>query len=158
MKKYLVTLFEHVRWTFEVEANNEQEAVDIACGMDTSEAERDGQFNGSEVELIEDGVDEEAYRKKFCENLDNLTNHRYSYEELAGLIRSWAQLPDLKISMDIGDDDCTDYHAIFDIEGDHPLAGEFDIYYLKLREEACEAMGYPQRIHITEVGYKLSNE
>ena len=158
MKKYLVTLLEHVRWTFEVEANNEQEAVDIACGMDTSEAERDGQFNGSEVELIEDGVDEEAYRKKFCENLDNLTNHRYSYEELAGLIRSWAQLPDLKISMDIGDDDCTDYHAIFDIEGDHPLAGEFDIYYLKLREEACEAMGYPQRIHITEVGYKLSNE
>lgn len=157
MKKYLVTLLEHVRWTFEVEANNEQEAVDIACGMDTSEAERDGQFNGSEVELIEDGVDEEAYRKKFCENLDNLTNHRYSYEELAGLIRSWAQLPDLKISMDIGDDDCTDYHAIFDIEGDHPLAGEFDIYYLKLREEACEAMGYPQRIHITEVGYKLSN-
>lgn len=111
-----------------------------------------------QVELIEDGVDEEAYRKKFCENLDNLTNHRYSYEELAGLIRSWAQLPDLKISMDIGDDDCTDYHAIFDIEGDHPLAGEFDIYYLKLREEACEAMGYPQRIHITEVGYKLSNE
>lgn len=157
MQKYLVTLLEHVRWTFEVEANNEQEAVDIACGMDTSEAERDGQFNGSEVELIEDGVDEEAYRKKFCENLDNLTNHRYSYEELAGLIRSWAQLPDLKISMDIGDDDCTDYHAIFDIEGDHPLAGEFDIYYLKLREEACEAMGYPQRIHITEVGYKLSN-
>ena len=157
MKKYLVTLLEHVRWTFKVEANNEQEAVDIACGMDTSEAERDGQFNGSEVELIEDGVDEEAYRKKFCENLDNLTNHRYSYEELAGLIRSWAQLPDLKISMDIGDDDCTDYHAIFDIEGDHPLAGEFDIYYLKLREEACEAMGYPQRIHITEVGYKLSN-
>ncbi len=158
MKKYLVTLLEHVRWTFKVEANNEQEAVDIACGMETSEAERDGQFNGSEVELIEDGVDEEAYRKKFCENLDNLTNHRYSYEELAGLIRSWAQLPDLKISMDIGDDDCTDYHAIFDIEGDHPLAGEFDIYYLKLREEACEAMGYPQRIHITEVGYKLSNE
>lgn len=158
MKKYLVTLLEHVRWTFEVEANNEQEAVDIACGMETSEAERDGQFNGSEVELIEDGVDEEAYRKKFCENLDNLTNHRYSYEELAGLIRSWAQLPDLEISMDIGDDDCTDYHAIFDIEGDHPLAGEFDIYYLKLREEACEAMGYPQRIHITEVGYKLSNE
>lgn len=157
MKKYLVTLLEHVRWTFKVEANNEQEAVDIACGMETSEAERDGQFNGSEVELIEDGVDEEAYRKKFCENLDNLTNHRYSYEELAGLIRSWAQLPDLKISMDIGDDDCTDYHAIFDIEGDHPLAGEFDIYYLKLREEACEAMGYPQRIHITEVGYKLSN-
>lgn len=158
MKKYLVTLLEHVRWTFKVEANNEQEAVDIACGMETSEAERDGQFNGSEVELIEDGVDEEAYRKKFCENLDNLTNHRYSYEELAGLIRSWAQLPDLKISMDIGDDDCTDYHAIFDIEGNHPLAGEFDIYYLKLREEACEAMGYPQRIHITEVGYKLSNE
>ena len=158
MKKYLVTLLEHVRWTFEVEANNEQEAVDIACGMETSEAERDGQFNGSEVELIEDGVDEEAYRKKFCENLDNLTNHRYSYEELAGLIRSWAQLPDLEISMDIGDDDCTDYHAIFDIEGDHPLAGEFDIYYLKLREEACEAMGNPQRIHITEVGYKLSNE
>lgn len=158
MKKYLVTLLEHVRWTFEVEANNEQEAVDIACGMETSEAERDGQFNGSEVELIEDGVDEVAYRKKFCENLDNLTNHRYSYEELAGLIRSWAQLPDLEISMDIGDDDCTDYHAIFDIEGDHPLAGEFDIYYLKLREEACEAMGYPQRIHITEVGYKLSNE
>ena len=158
MKKYLVTLLEHVRWTFMVEANNEQEAVDIACGMETSEAERDGQFNGSEVELIEDGVDEEAYRKKFCENLDNLTNHRYSYEELAGLIRSWAQLPDLEISMDIGDDDCTDYHAIFDIEGDHPLAGEFDIYYLKLREEACEAMGYPQRIHITEVGYKLSNE
>lgn len=158
MKKYLVTLLEHVRWTFKVEANNEQEAVDIACGMETSEAERDGQFNGSEVELIEDGVDEEAYRKKFCENLDNLTNHRYSYEELAGLIRSWAQLPDLEISMDIGDDDCTDYHAIFDIEGDHPLAGEFDIYYLKLREEACEAMGYPQRIHITEVGYKLSNE
>ena len=158
MKKYLVTLLEHVRWTFKVEANNEQEAVDIACGMETSEAERDGQFNGSEVELIEDGVDEEAYRKKFCENLDNLTNHRYSYEELAGLIRSWAQLPDLKISMDIGDDDCTDYHAIFDIEGDHPLAGEFDIYYLKLREEACEAMGNPQRIHITEVGYKLSNE
>lgn len=158
MKKYLVTLLEHVRWTFKVEANNEQEAVDIACGMETSEAERDGQFNGSEVELIEDGVDEEAYRKKFCENLDNLTNHRYSYEELAGLIRSWTQLPDLEISMDIGDDDCTDYHAIFDIEGDHPLAGEFDIYYLKLREEACEAMGYPQRIHITEVGYKLSNE
>ena len=158
MKKYLVTLLERVRWTFKVEANNEQEAVDIACGMETSEAERDGQFNGSEVELIEDGVDEEAYRKKFCENLDNLTNHRYSYEELTGLIRSWAQLPDLEISMDIGDDDCTDYHAIFDIEGDHPLAGEFDIYYLKLREEACEAMGYPQRIHITEVGYKLSNE
>jgi hypothetical protein len=157
MKKYSVTLLEHVRWTYEVEANNEKEAVDIACCMDTSEAERDGQFNGSEVELIEDGVDEEAYRKKFCENLNNLTNNRYSYKELAGLIRSWTQLPDLKISMDIGDDDCTDYHAIFDIEGDHPLAGEFDIYYLKMREDACVALGYEERIYITEVNASYYN-
>lgn len=63
--------------------------------------------------------------------------------------------------MDIGDNDCTDYNAAFDIEGehaDHPLAGEFDIYYLKMREDACEAFGHEERIYITEVGYNFFND
>lgn len=57
--------------------------------------------------------------------------------------------------------DCTDYNAAFDIEGEHadnPLAGEFDIYYLKMREDHCEALGYPERFYITEVGYNFYNE
>ena len=33
MKKYSVTLLEHVRKTYEVKANNEQEAVDIASNV-----------------------------------------------------------------------------------------------------------------------------
>jgi hypothetical protein len=154
MKKYLVTLLEHVRWTYEVEANNEQEAVDIATNKSISEADRDGQYNGYEIELLEDGVDEQQLRLDFLDWLESLVHERFSYEELTELIRKKTSIADLKVHMDIGDDDCTDYHAAFDIEGehaDHPLAGEFDIYYLKMREDACEAFGYEERIYITEV-------
>jgi hypothetical protein len=40
---------------------------------------------------------------------------------------------------------------------DHPLAGEFDIYYLKMREDACEAFGHEERIYITEVNASYYN-
>lgn len=160
MKKYLVTLLEHVRWTYEVEANNEQEAVDIATNKSTSEADRDGQYNGYEIELLEDGVDEQQLRLDFQDWLESLVHERFSYEELTELIRKKTSIADLKVHMDIGDDDCTDYHAAFDIEGehaDHPLAGEFDIYYLKMREDACEAFGHEERIYITEVNASYYN-
>lgn len=160
MKKYSVTLLEHVRWTYEVEANNEQEAVDIATNKSTSEADRDGQYNGYEIELIEDGVDEQQLRAEFDDWLYSLPHQRLSYEKLTELIREKTSIADLKVHMDIGDDDCTDYHAAFDIEGehaDHPLAGEFDIYYLKMREDACEAFGHEERIYITEVNASYYN-
>jgi hypothetical protein len=154
MKKYSVTLLEHVRWTYEVEANNEQEAVNIACSMNTDKADRDGQYNGYEIELIEDGVDEQKLREEFSDWLWSIVHHRFSYEKLTELIREKTGIADLKVYMDIGDDGSIDYHAAFDIEGeheDHPLAGEFDIYYLKMREDACEAFGHEERIYITEV-------
>lgn len=161
MKKYSVTFLEHVRWTFEVEANNEQEAVDIANNKSTSEADRDGQYNGYEIELLEDGVDEEQVREDFRDWLESIVHHRFSYEKLTELIREKTGIADLDVHTDIGDDDCTDYHAAFDIEGehaDHPLAGEFDIYYLKMREDACEALGYNERIMITEVNCDFYND
>jgi hypothetical protein len=154
MKKYSVTLLEHVRWTYEVEANNEKEAVDIAYSMETNEADRDGQYNGYEIELIEDGVDEGQVREEFEDWLYSLLHHRFSYEKLAELIREKTGIADLNVSMDIDDDGSLDYHAAFDIEGehaDHPLAGEFDIYYLKMKEDICEAFGHEERIYITEV-------
>ena len=160
MKKYSVTLLEHVRWTYEVEANNEKEAVDIACEMDTDKADRDGQYNGYEIELLEDGVDEEQLREEFADWLGSLVHKRFSYEKLTELIREKTGIADLKVCMDIGDNDCTDYNAAFDIEGehaDHPLAGEFDIYYLKMREDACEAFGHEERIYITEVNASYYN-
>lgn len=160
MKKYSVTLLEHVRWTYEVEANNWQEAVDIATNKSTSEADRDGQYNGYEIELLEDGVDEQQLRAEFDDWLYSLPHQRLSYEKLTELIREKTSIADLKVHMDIGDDDCTDYHAAFDIEGehaDHPLAGEFDIYYLKMREDACEAFGHEERIYITEVNASYYN-
>ena len=161
MKKYSVTLLEHVRWTYEVKANNEKEAVDIATNKSTSEADRDGQYNGYEIELIEDGVDEEQLRLDFQDWFESLVHKRFSYEKLTELIREKTGIADLKVCMDIGDNDCTDYNAAFDIEGeyaDHPLAGEFDIYYLKTREDVCEAFGHEERIYITEVGYNFYNE
>lgn len=160
MKKYSVTLLEHVRWTYEVEANNEKEAVDIACSMDTNKADRDGQYNGYEIELIEDGVDEEQLREEFEDWLESLVYKRFSYEKLTELIRDKTGIADLEVCMDIGDNDSTDYNAAFNIEGDHadhPLAGEFDIYYLKTREDACEAFGHEERIYITEVNASYYN-
>ena len=76
------------------------------------------------------------------------------------LIREKTGIADLNVSMDIDDDGSTDYHAAFDIEGehaDHPLAGEFDIYYLKMREDTCEAFGHEERIYITEVNASYYN-
>ena len=160
MKKYSVTLLEHVRWTYEVWANNEQEAVDIACEMDTDKADRDGQYNGYEIELLEDGVDEEQLREEFADWLESLVHKRFSYEKLTELIREKTGIADLEVHMDIGDDGSLDYHAAFDIEGehaDHPLAGGFDIYYLKIREDVCEAFGYEERIYITEVNASYYN-
>ena len=160
MKKYSVTLLEHVRWTYEVEANNEREAVYIATNKNTCEADRDGQYNGYEIELIEDGVDEEQTRKEFVDWLESLVHNRFSYEKLTKLNREKTGIADLNVCMDIGDNDCTDYNAAFDIEGehaDHPLAGEFDIYYLKMREDACEACGHEERIYITEVNASYYN-
>lgn len=161
MKKYSVTLLEHVRHTFEVEANNEQEAVDIACSMDTNKADRDGQYNGYEIELIEDGDDDQRKREEFSDWLESLVHKRFSYEELTKIIQEKTGIADLHVCMDIGDNDCTDYNAAFDIEGehaDHPLAGEFDIYYLKMREDACNAIGDERRIMVTEVGYDFYND
>ena len=79
LKKYSVTLLEHVRWTYEVEANNEKEAVDIACEMGTDKADRDGRYDGYEIELIEDGVDEEQLRDDFRDWLESIVHHRFSY-------------------------------------------------------------------------------
>jgi hypothetical protein len=139
---------------------NEKEAVDIACEMDTDKADRDGQYNGYEIELIEDGVDEEQLRLDFQDWLESLVHKRFSYEKLTELIREKTGIADLEVYMDIGDDDCTDYNAAFYIEGEHaehPLAGEFDIYYLKMREDACEAFGHEERIYITEVNASYYN-
>jgi hypothetical protein len=160
MKKYSVTLFEHVRHTYEVKANNEEQAVQLATERsDFDDGDVDGQYNGYEIELIEDGVDEEQLRKEFEAWLYSLLYNRFSYDKLTELIREKTGIADLKVHMDIGDE-CTDYHAAFDIEGeheDHPLAGEFNIYYLKMREDACEAFGYEERIYITEVNASYYN-
>jgi hypothetical protein len=160
MKKYSVTLLEHVRHTYEVEANNEEQAVQLATERsDFDDGDVDGQYKGYEIELIEDGVDEEQLRKEFEAWLYSLLYNRFSYDKLTELIREKTGIADLKVHMDIGDE-CTDYHAAFDIEGeheDHPLAGEFNIYYLKMREDACEAFGYEERIYITEVNASYYN-
>lgn len=161
MKKYSVTLLEHVRHTYEVNANNEEEAVQLACERsDSDNGDVDSQYNGYEIELIEDGVDEEQLREEFADWFESLVHKRFSYEELTQLIREKTGIADLAVCMDIGDNDCTDYNAAFDIEGehaDHPLAGEFDIYYLKMREDACEAFGHEERIYITEVNASYYN-
>ena len=161
MKKYSVTLLEHVRHTYEVEANNEEEAVQFATERsDFDDGDVDGQYDGYEIALIEDGVDEEQVREDFRDWLESIVHHRFSYEKLTELIREKTGIADLAVCMDIGDDDGTDYHAIFDIQGehdDHPLAGEFDIYYLKMREDACEACGHEERIYITEVNASYYN-
>jgi hypothetical protein len=128
--------------------------------MDTNKADRDGQYNGYEIELIEDGVDEQKLREEFSDWLWSIVHHRFSYEKLTELIREKTGIADLAVCMDIGDDDGTDYHAIFDIQGehdDHPLAGEFDIFYLKMREDACEMWGHEERIYITEVNASYYN-
>ena len=155
MKKYSVTLLEHVRHTYEVNANNEEQAVQLATERsDFDDGDVEGQYNGYEIELIEDGVDEQNLREEFSDWLESIVHHRFSYEKLTELIREKTGIADLAVCMDIGDDDGTDYHAIFDIQGehdDHPLAGEFDIYYLKMREDACEMWGHEERIYITEV-------
>lgn len=161
MKKYSVTLLEHVRHTYEVKANNEEQAVQLACERsEIDDGDVDGQYNGYEIELIEDGVDEEQLRNDFQDWLYSLLHQRLSYEKLTELIREKTGIADLKVCMDIGDDDYTDYHAAFDIEGehaDHPLAGEFDIYYLKMREDACEACRHEEIIYITEVNASYYN-
>ena len=161
MKKYSVTLLEHVRHTYEVKANNEEQAVKLATERsDFDDGDVDGQYNGYEIELIEDGVDEQKLREEFEYWLESLVHKRFSYEKLTELIREKTGIADLKVCMDIGDNDCTDYNAAFDIEGenaDHPLAGEFDIYYLKMREDACEAFGHEERIYITEVNASYYN-
>lgn len=130
MKKYSVTLLEHVRHTYEVKANNEEEAVQLATERsDFDDGDVDGQYNGYEIELIEDGVDEQKLREEFSDWLWSIVHHRFYYEKLTELIREKTGIADLAVC--IGDDDGTDYHAIFDIQGehaDHPLAGEFDIY------------------------------
>jgi hypothetical protein len=161
MQKYSVTLLEHVRHTYEVKANNEEQAVQLATQRsDFDDGDVEGQYNGYEIELIEDGVDEQKLREEFEDWLYSLLHHRFSYEKLTRLIREKTGIADLKVYMDIGDDGSIDYHAAFDIEGeheDHPLAGEFDIYYLKMREDACEAFGHEERIYITEVNASYCN-
>ena len=161
MKKYSVTLLEHVRHTYEVKANNEEQALKLATERsDFDDGDVEGQYNGYEIELIEDGVDEEQLREEFSNWLWSIVHHRFSYEKLTELIREKTGIADLAVCMDIGDDDGIDYHAIFDIQGehdDHPLAGEFDIYYLKMREDACEMWGHEERIYITEVNASYYN-
>lgn len=160
MKKYSVTLLEHVRRTYEVKANNEQEAVDIACANCDEPDSEDAQYKGYEIKLIEDGVDEEQLRNEFYDWLCGLVHYRFSYEKLTELIRKKTGIADLEVHMDIADCDSIDYRAAFDIEGehaDHPLAGEFDIYYLKMREDTCEAFGHEERIYITEVNASYYN-
>lgn len=161
MKKYSVTLLEHVRHTYEVKANNEEQAVQLACERnEIDDGEVDGQYNGYEIELIEDGVDEQKLREEFSDWLWSIVHHRFSYDKLTELIRKKTGIADLEVHMDIADCDSIDYRAAFDIEGehaDHPLAGEFDIYYLKMREDACEACGHEERIYITEVNASYYN-
>ena len=155
MKKFLVRISCNKYVTYEVEANNEMEALDIAESMDESQCDSCDETNHEYAcVLIEDGVDEEQLRDDFLDWLESLVHKRFSYEKLTELIREKTGIADLAVCMDIGDDDGTDYHAIFDIQGehdDHPLAGEFDIYYLKMREDACEMWGHEERIYITEV-------
>lgn len=161
MKTYSVTLLEHVRHTYEVKANNEEQAVQLATERsDFDDGDVEGQYNGYEIELLEDGVDEEQLQLDFQGWLESIVHKRFSYEQLTKLIREKTGIADLAVCMDIGDNDCTDYNAAFDIEGehaDHPLAGEFDIYYLKMREDACEAFGHEERIYITEVNASYYN-
>ena len=161
MKKFLVRVSCDKYVTYEVEANNEMEALDIAEDMNESECVDHEEMNHEyAVTLIEDGVDEEQTREEFADWLESLVHKRFSYEELTQLIREKTGIADLKVCMGIGDNDCTDYNAAFDIEGehaDHPLAGEFDIYYLKMREDACEAFGHEERIYITEVNASYYN-
>lgn len=160
MKKFLVRCSCNKYVTWEVEANNELEALNIAADMNESECVDHEEMNQEyTVTLIEDGVDEEQVRNDFLDWLDSLVHKRFSYEKLTELIREKTGIADLDVHMDIGDE-CLDYHAAFDIEGehaDHPLAGEFDIYYLKMREDACETWGHEERIYITEANASYYN-
>lgn len=144
MKKYSVTLLEHVRWTYEVEANNEQEAVDIATNKSTSEADRDGQYNGYEIELLEDGVDEEQLRKDFIDKIHSLVHKRYSFDKLQSTIREWSGIADLEIYEQCSHS--TDECLGFSIE-EHTLAGDYDIFFIRMRDG--------KRIYITEVGFEF---
>ena len=100
MKKYSVTLLEHVRHTYEVEANNEEQAVQLACERsDIDDGDVEGLYNGYEVELIEYGVDEEQLRKEFEDWLYSLLHQRFSYEKLTELIREKTGIADLEVHM-----------------------------------------------------------
>lgn len=157
MKKYSVTLLEHVRRTYEVEANNEQEAVDIACANCDEPDSEDAQYNGYEIELIEDGIDEEQMREDFREFLGGLLHRRFTFEKLEKEIFDYAKSVGATIECfchDL-DVDSIDYDFGFSIE-DHPLAGDFDIYYLKMDEEKAELLGCGDRIYITEYGYEFN--
>lgn len=144
MKKYSVTLLEHVRRTYEVEANNEQEAVDIACANCDEPDSEDAQYNGYEIELIEDGVDEQELRREFIDKIHSLVHARYSFDKLQSTIREWSGIADLEIYEQCSHS--TDECLGFSID-EHPLAGDYDIFFIRMRDG--------KRIYITEVGFEF---
>lgn len=155
MKKYLVRISCNKYVTYEVEANNEMEALDVAESMNENQCVDHEEYNHEyAVTLIEDGVDEEQMRNDFADKLHSLMHRRMTFEELARTMREWSCIDNLEL-YDIDAEGDTDYQICFDITiNKHPLYGEYDIYYLKTRE-----MEDGQEVfYITEVGYSFYND
>ena len=152
MNKYRVVMNEHVHYEFEVYAENEEEACELAHEMDLEYdvTNKWSQMTGDEVTLIEEcAVDK--IREDFDREMGQMIGRRFSYEGFVEYIRKITGLPNLEVDLDVGNDEQTDYNAAFNIDGEHPLAGEHDVYYLKLREEGCLALDEDNRIHVTDV-------
>lgn len=152
MNKYKVVMNEHVHYEVEVYANSEEEASELAYEMDLEYdvTNKWSEMTGAEVTLVEE-CPIDKIREDFEEEMFRMVHNRYSEEGLIEHLRKITGIPNLDVDLDIGNECSTDYNAAFNIEGNHPLAGEHDLYYLKLREEGCDAIGTDLRIHVTGV-------
>jgi hypothetical protein len=81
-----------------------------------------------------------------------LTHKRFTLNELREKVH---EVVGYKVDIDFycGDDEAfCDYQAMFNIEGDTPLAGYYDIYFLHMRDNNM----FNQDIYITEVSYEFN--
>ena len=163
MKKYSVRLYFAQYADVEAYAENKEDAIDVARSrLDYEICDWSEKQECSDPTVVQLDDDAKCSRVMFEEWLYDLCHERISWDDLIKQLRERSGIPNLTIDKEIGDDDCTEYNAAFDIYDNedgskHPLAGEFDIYYLPLRKSACESMGYDWDIYITEVNVKFGH-
>lgn len=152
MKKYSVRLYFEQHADLEVYAEDEQDAKEIAyMQVDNETTDWSNREVCSDPDVVELEPDEQQLRDDFAEWCNGMVYKRLSYEQFEELLRSKTGIKDLHLAWNIGDDN-TDYDVGFDItdeNGDHPLAGEHDMFYLPLRKEGCEMLGIDESIMIT---------